>query len=89
MPVDLSVVIPLYNERENLETVVERILALNAGLDVLVVDDSSPDGTGALADELARGEPIVKVGLIRHVADQRFDTLGLTDHIESGDANAS
>lgn len=47
------VIIPTYNERENLEALVGRIMALNLGLEVLVVDDNSPDGTGALADELA------------------------------------
>jgi len=47
------VVIPTYNERHNLPRLVERILALAPPFDVLVVDDNSPDGTGAVADELA------------------------------------
>jgi dolichol-phosphate mannosyltransferase len=46
------VIIPTYNERENLRALVEAILAQGA-FDVLVVDDASPDGTGALADDLA------------------------------------
>lgn len=45
-------VIPTYNEIENLESIVERVLAVG-GSDILVVDDSSPDGTGVLADALA------------------------------------
>ena len=47
------VVIPTYDERANLAEVVGRALAQPCAVDVLVVDDNSPDGTGALADELA------------------------------------
>ena len=46
------VVVPTYNERENLPALVQRLLALPAPVDILVVDDNSPDGTGKLADEL-------------------------------------
>ena len=55
------VVIPTYNERENIERLVEAIRAQNLGLDVVVVDDNSPDGTGALADELQRQGKVVHV----------------------------
>jgi len=55
------VVLPTYNERENLLRIVPAILAASSELDVLVVDDSSPDGTGALADELAARDPRVRV----------------------------
>jgi len=48
------VVLPTFNERENLPVVVERIRALGLDVDVLVIDDSSPDGTGEVADGLAR-----------------------------------
>ena len=47
------VIIPTYNEIDNLESIVGRVLAASPHTDVLVVDDSSPDGTGALADRLA------------------------------------
>lgn len=47
------VVIPTYNERETLPAIVEAVLGLPGGWRVLVADDSSPDGTGELADELA------------------------------------
>jgi dolichol-phosphate mannosyltransferase len=49
------VVIPTYNERENLARVVRQALEAVEALHVLVVDDASPDGTGELAEDLARG----------------------------------
>ncbi len=51
------VVIPTYNERENLPEIVDQVLGLGACYDVLVVDDDSPDGTGAIADDLAARHP--------------------------------
>jgi len=47
-------VIPTYDEAENLPLLVPEVLAQDADLEVLVVDDDSPDGTGKLADELAQ-----------------------------------
>lgn len=55
------VCIPTYNERENLEGIVEAVLAADARTEVLVVDDNSPDRTGDLADALAAREPRVHV----------------------------
>jgi dolichol-phosphate mannosyltransferase len=55
------VVIPTYNERINLPQIVPQILAQDSRLEVLVVDDNSPDGTGRLADELAAADPRVHV----------------------------
>ncbi len=48
------VIIPTYNEVDNLRPITHAVLAADARADVLVVDDNSPDGTGAQADELAR-----------------------------------
>jgi dolichol-phosphate mannosyltransferase len=55
------VCLPTYDERENLAAMVAAIHAAAPRLDVLVIDDNSPDGTGKLADEIARGDPRVKV----------------------------
>ena len=52
-------VVPTYNERVNLPLVVAAILQQDPRLEVLVVDDNSPDGTGQLADELAASTPRV------------------------------
>jgi dolichol-phosphate mannosyltransferase len=56
----VCVILPTYNERENLPQIVPAILEA-APVDVLVVDDDSPDGTGVLAADLAAKEPRVKV----------------------------
>lgn len=55
------VIVPTYNERDNLPNVVTRLMATGVSLDVLVVDDNSPDGTGQVADELAAKNARVKV----------------------------
>ncbi|MEZ5116724.1 MAG: polyprenol monophosphomannose synthase [Candidatus Nanopelagicales bacterium] len=55
------VVIPTYNERDNLATIVRRTLEAEPRVDVLVADDNSPDGTGDLADAIAAEEPRVHV----------------------------
>lgn len=55
------VCIPTYNERENVEAICRAALGADARLDVLVVDDNSPDGTGQLADALAAKEPRIQV----------------------------
>ncbi|GAA0965705.1 polyprenol monophosphomannose synthase [Actinocorallia libanotica] len=55
------VIIPTYNERENLPPIVSRVRAAVPAAHVLVVDDGSPDGTGELADGLARADDRVHV----------------------------
>jgi dolichol-phosphate mannosyltransferase len=55
------VIIPTYNERENLRPIVERLRRSVPAADALIVDDSSPDGTGELADELATADDNVHV----------------------------
>lgn len=55
------VVIPTYNERENLADITARVLRSAPDVDVLVVDDNSPDGTGALASALSSGHDRIHV----------------------------
>ncbi len=65
------VIIPTYNERENLQRIVSDVLRQSSRLDVLVVDDGSPDGTGEIADALA-GEYAPRVHVVH-----RAGKLGL------------
>jgi len=53
--------VPTYNERSNLSAVVSRLRSAVPDVDILVVDDSSPDGTGEVADALALDDPAVQV----------------------------
>lgn len=55
------VVIPTYDERENLGPLISRLHAVVPAADVLVVDDASPDGTGELADEMAKADQRIRV----------------------------
>jgi dolichol-phosphate mannosyltransferase len=55
------VVIPTYNERDNLAPLVKRLMAQTVVVHILVVDDNSPDGTGVVADEIAAQNPLVHV----------------------------
>ena len=48
------IILPTFNEAEYLQPMAERLLALEPALEVLVVDDNSPDGTGEIADGLAK-----------------------------------
>jgi len=65
------VIVPTYNERENIESLVTQLLALPTAVRVIVVDDNSPDGTGAIADRLA-AESDGRMGVIH-----RAGKLGL------------
>ena len=55
------IVVPTYNERDNVRGIAERLLAALPGTELLFVDDNSPDGTGALLDELAAAQPRLHV----------------------------
>lgn len=94
----LVVVIPTYNERENIAQQVSAVLALDPAPQVLIVDDNSPDGTGAIADLLAQEHPgrvhvlhrDEKAGLGRaYVAGFRCALELGTTHIAQMDADLS
>ena len=55
------VVVPTYNERDNIENLVAEILVQSDDIDTLIVDDNSPDGTGAIIDRMASANPRVHV----------------------------
>jgi dolichol-phosphate mannosyltransferase len=55
------VVIPTYNEAENIRDITARVRAAVPDAEILVADDNSPDGTGAIADELAAADPRIHV----------------------------
>jgi dolichol-phosphate mannosyltransferase len=55
------VVVPTYNEAMNLPLIIPQILAQDSRVDVLIVDDNSPDGTGQMADQMAVAEPRIHV----------------------------
>lgn len=55
------VCIPTYNEAENIEPITQAVLKAEPRVDILVVDDNSPDGTGKIADTLAAREPRIRV----------------------------
>lgn len=60
-PGNTVVIVPTYNERENLETLVQKVFSLPCAVHLLIVDDNSPDGTGDRAEELAASHPGLKV----------------------------
>lgn len=83
----VAVVVPTYNERDNLPKIVELLAALQIpNLHVLVVDDSSPDGTGDVADKLAVDGPIPVGVLHRTVKDGlgRAYVAGMTRALDEG-----
>jgi len=55
------IVVPTYNEKENIEGIIEAVLALGGDIEILVVDDNSPDGTGEIVDRLAASEQRIHV----------------------------
>ncbi len=61
MPDRTLVIVPTYNERFNIARLIPSILAQDASLEILVVDDGSPDGTGAIVDAIAANNPRVNV----------------------------
>jgi dolichol-phosphate mannosyltransferase len=57
----ITVVIPTYNERDNIQLLTDSILSQDPRINILVVDDNSPDGTGVLVDAMAEVEPRIRI----------------------------
>lgn len=55
------IIFPTYNEKENIERIIEAVLPLDPRINILVVDDNSPDGTGQIADRLAEADSRINV----------------------------
>jgi dolichol-phosphate mannosyltransferase len=58
---NIVIVIPTYNERESIESLIREVLSLSLDLNILVVDDNSPDGTGAIVSKLAEESSKVRL----------------------------
>lgn len=97
MPERALVVVPTYNEAPNLPNLVPQVLAQDPRLEVLVVDDASPDGTGQIADRLAQENPRVhalhregKLGLgTAYIAGFRWGLERGYDYVFEMDADFS
>ncbi len=94
----ITVIVPTYNERENLERLARQILSLPVAPKLLIVDDNSPDGTGAIADALAsefprRVEVLHRAGKLglgsAYIAGFRQALAAQSDYIITMDADFS
>ena len=72
MKSDSIVIIPTYNEKENIEAIIRAVTSLEKAFDILVIDDGSPDGTANIVKELMQGELSGRVHLV-----ERSGKLGL------------
>lgn len=68
---DSLVIIPTYNEKENIEKIIRKVIELNSGFEILIIDDGSPDGTAAIVQSLQAEFPV-----LLHL-EQRIGKLGL------------
>lgn len=57
----ILIIIPTYNEKENIQPIVKQVLEVDSGIEVLVVDDNSPDGTGKIVDQMIKTESRIHV----------------------------
>lgn len=69
---DSVVIIPTYNEKENIENIIRAVTALEHGFDILIIDDGSPDGTASIVKRLMNGDLAGRVNLV-----ERQGKLGL------------
>lgn len=75
------VVIPTFNEADNIQPLVETILPLDPSLEILVVDDDSPDGTAAVVEAIARKEP--RVHLLLRTRDRGRGKAGIAGFLRA------
>ena len=74
MKSDSLVIIPTYNEKENIKNIINAVLALTEHqFDVLIVDDNSPDGTGAIVDEMITERPD-RINILKRAGKQGLGT---------------
>ncbi len=57
----ITLILPTYNEKDNIENIVKSILETKAKINIIIIDDDSPDGTGTAADKLAKSHASVSV----------------------------
>lgn len=69
---DSVVIIPTYNEKENIENIIRAVTALEHGFDILIIDDGSPDGTASIVKRLMNGDLAGRINLV-----ERQGKLGL------------
>lgn len=62
---DSIVIIPTYNERENIESIIRAVMALEHGFHILIIDDGSPDGTAAIVEDLMSDEFAGRLHLVK------------------------
>ncbi|MGP6219946.1 glycosyltransferase [Caldiplasma sukawensis] len=77
-----SVILPTYNEAQNLPVLIHRLMSLNIDLEIVVIDDNSPDGTGDVAERLVK-----KYGSIKVI--HRSGKLGIATAVKEGIKNSS
>ena len=91
------IIVPTYNERENIRRLCDTVLSQDGRIEMLIVDDGSPDGTGAIVEEIARAEPRVhllsrprKMGLgTAYIAGFRWALERGHDYVMEMDADFS
>jgi dolichol-phosphate mannosyltransferase len=91
------VIIPTYNERDNIQKITREVLSVSEHTEVLVIDDNSPDGTGAVVDEMAKASHRVhamhrpgKMGLgSAYIAGFRYAMSNSYDYVFEMDADFS
>lgn len=72
--VDSVVIIPTYNEKENVAAIIEAVFALPRMFDVLIIDDNSPDGTAAIVKDLQRSKFAGRLHLVERAGKQGLGT---------------